>query len=112
MPTRTGADVPGSEAAHGGQRSRLRFLRIVCPENHPLIEVVPGLDGPVLLLKNAALMDKARRPMRLTDLTALGPDAAVRCRCDCSDHDVYGSWINHMLNAGTVRVVWDGPSGR
>ena len=98
----------GSEAARrrGGGRSQLRFLRIVCPENHPLIEVVPGLDGPVLLPKGAA-SDKARPATRLA---ALGRDTAVWCRCDCAVHDVPVSWITARLGAGVIRVVWGGPA--
>jgi hypothetical protein len=85
----------------------MRFLRIVCPANHPLMEVVPGLDGPVLLLKDAAV-DKARPAKRLAELTALGPDAVIRCRCDCAYHEVPVAWITVKLGAGVVFVVWDG----
>jgi hypothetical protein len=98
----------GSEAARpGARRSRPRFLRIVCPANHPLIEVVPGLDGPVLLLKDAAV-DKARPAIRLRDLTTPGRDAVIRCRCECSYHDVPAAWITVKLGAGLVFVVWAG----
>jgi hypothetical protein len=71
------------------------------------MEVVPGLDGPVLLLKDAAV-DKARPATRLGDLTALGPGAAIRCRCDCAVHDVPVAWITGKLGAGVVFVVWGG----
>jgi hypothetical protein len=77
------------------------------PANHPLIEVVPGLDGPVLLLKDATA-DKTRPATRLSALTAMGPDAAIRCRCECSYHDVPAAWIAVKLGAGVVFVVWGG----
>jgi hypothetical protein len=109
MPIRTGGGLPpASEASRpGARRARLRFLRIVCPANHPLIEVVPGLDGPVLLLKDATA-DKTRPATRLSALTAMGPDAAIRCRCECSYHDVPAAWIAVKLGAGVVFVVWGG----
>jgi hypothetical protein len=85
----------------------VRFLRIVCPANHPLLEVVPGLDGPVLLLKDAAV-DKARPARPLGELTALGPAAVIRCRCQCSTHDVPAAWIAVKVSAGVGHVVWSG----
>jgi hypothetical protein len=72
-----------------------------------LIEVVPGLDGPVVLLKDAAV-DKARPAVRLADLTAMGPNTAIRCRCECAIHDVPAAWIAGKLGAGVVFVVWGG----
>jgi hypothetical protein len=97
---------PGA-ARGGGRRSQLRFLRVVCPANHPLIEVVPGLDGPVVLLKDP-LGDKTRPATRLADLIALGSDVSVRCSCACANHDVLAAWIAVKLGGSVVRVVWDG----
>jgi hypothetical protein len=86
-------------------RAQLRFLRVLCPSNHVLIEVVPGLDGPVLLLKGA-ITDKARPAVKLAAVVAYGPNATVLCQCACATHEVLASWIMANLTAGVVRVEW------
>jgi len=87
------------------RRTQLRFLRVLCPSNHVLIEVVPGLDGPVLLLKGA-VTNKNRPARKLADVAAYGPNATVLCQCPCATHEVLASWIMANLAAGVVRVEW------
>ena len=86
------------------RRSQLRFLRVVCPESHVLAEVVPGLDGPVVLLKGT--VDKARPAIRLSELLNLGRGAVGRCQCECGSYDVPVQWLADRLAAGVARVVW------